>query len=210
MQQLSDEEIQFFSDARNWGYGPMYEVWMYFSAKTDITVIESIIFEEGNLIPWHGVGPQAVKSILRIDGLPSVGLVHNSLPKRDAVGKNPARSYPCHNVAIYPPQCKRALGAQIKTGLSDLENWDEMDPVRVRIFHTALFQLIRSVSKKVKLISASINTEDRGMQSPYTYDGSVCISPALPPILRVEAKCLPDSYGYFVSVSPNFKCDETS
>ncbi len=204
MQQLSDEDIQFFSKAENWRYGPMYDVWMYFRPEIDMALVESIIFEEGKLIPWHGEGPELVKSILRIDGLPSIGLVHGSLPKRDAVGRNLGRPFPCYSVAIYPPHCERALGAQINPDTSDLEDWHQMDPVRVRLFHIALFRLIRAVSNRISIISASINTEDRGMRLPYAYDGSVCISPALPPILDIEAKPLPDSHGYFVSVDRNF------
>jgi hypothetical protein len=186
MQQLSSTDQEFFSDWHNWSTGPMYQVHMYFQPGTELDIIERAIFATGNPIHWPGAGPRFVKSILRIEGLPSVGLVHNPITYN---------AFPTYCLSIYPPQYKRALGANIQTRTG--ENWTSIAPSKIKLFHEALFHLIREVNAQVPIISASINTEDVGMMAPYTSDGSICISPNLVPILEMKATELTDSFGFF-------------
>jgi hypothetical protein len=198
MQQFSADDTQFFSDPLNWRYGPMYDTCLYFQRGTNLADIEPVIFEAGR--QWQGAGPELLKSILHIEGLPSVGLVHSKRSERLIAGSKNKYTFPSYCVAIYPPHYERALGLGICAYGTDQETWDKMDPMKVRLFHEALFQLIRGVHRHHPILSVSINTEDRGMALPYTRDGSICISPNLPPILGVKANSLSNACGYFVSI----------
>lgn len=85
----------------------------------------------------------------------------------------------------------------------DFEKWWHLDPERVRLFHAVLFGLIRNFAQNIPLLGASINTEDRGFARPYTLDGSICVSPNVARILRLDATPIQSSYGFFVSVRPD-------
>jgi hypothetical protein len=200
MNNLSCQEKCFFCELHNWGFGPMYEVWMYFRRGSNLDRVEALVFDYDRLLRWDGVGPQSRKSILFIDGLPSVGLVHCKEEERPIPGEPNMKSFPAYSLAIYPPQYERCLGKSIHHPDSDnVELWHLMEPWRVRRFHEALFGLIAYVSRYEVLLSSSINTEDRGMALPYAFDGSVCLSPALPEILGVQSRPLEYAYDYFVA-----------
>jgi hypothetical protein len=194
---LSQSEVEYFSDQENWSRGPMYDTWLYFPVGTDLSQIESVIIKAGDLTVWNGVDhPRLLKTIMPVDGLPSVGLVHCT--------HKPGRlKYPAYSVAIYPPQYERALGQPIDGGTGPLfERWHEMDSERVRKFHEALFRFVDNVAAKIPLVCASINTEDRPFGAAFAIDGSICVSPNVAAILGLVSKpTAVNSYGFFVSVS---------
>jgi len=154
----------------------------------------------GRLRIWTGVEhPRLLKTIMHIDGLPAVGLVHAyNRPK----GR--AKNLASYCVAIYPPQYARALGGPVEGERGpEYEKWKFLDPDRVRRFHQALFGMIQNLAKEIPVVSASINTEDRPFAHPYTCDGSFCISPNVAQIMRLNATSLTEGCGFFVSVVPD-------
>lgn len=196
--QLSATDLEFFGNQSNWKSGPMYEVWLYGTKNTTPEQMESAIFEAGNLTIWEGVErPRMLKSIMAIKRLPPVGLVHSS-------HRGWKCSYfPSYSLAIYPEHYIRALGMPIQGRGKDCESeqWHEMNPDKVSLFHEAIFSLINEVSNRTRLVSSSINTEDRGMMQPYVADGSICLSPNVADVLGLKSIPIPYSYGYFVSIS---------
>jgi hypothetical protein len=85
-----------FSDQNNWNSGPMYDTFVYFAADVDPGFVESRVLRAGNLSVWSKVEkPQMLKTILEIEGLPPVGLVHcYHAAKRE-------QPFACYSVAIY-------------------------------------------------------------------------------------------------------------
>lgn len=171
----------------------MYEMWIYFERGTDLSRVETEVIRSGHLQKWKGAKPKLLKTILNIKDSPGVGLIHHK------INQSKTFPYPAYTFAIYPPHYERLLGMKI-TERCDVENWDQMEEYRVRNFHEALFDLLRKLRETCGFISVSINTEDRGMRRPYTEDGSVCISPLLGQVLKLPARALPNSHGYFAAV----------
>lgn len=177
----------------------MYDVWLYFSTEHNSDNLESALIDAAKLSVWTGVEhPRLLKTILQIDGLVAVGLVH--CYRRPFA---PTQDFAAYSLAIYPPHYVRALGGPI-SGVKgpNFEKWEYLDPERVRLFHKALFGLIRKFADTVPIFGASINTEDRGFAQPYCRDGSICVSPNVARILGLDAKPLPNSHSMFVSVRP--------
>lgn len=197
---LTQADIDFFTAQENWSGGPMYEICLYISREYDSGYVLSAVRESADLSVWDESGsPKCFKTILPISGLVPVGLVHSYLH-----AQRPFREFAVYSLSIYPPQCHRALGGFIhgEEGL-EFENWPNLDTEKVRLFHSALFSLVHNFARKVPLVGASINTEDRGMAHPYTTDGSICISPNVAQILGLKAVSIEGSCGFFVGVRPD-------
>jgi hypothetical protein len=194
MNELTEDDKTYFSNSSNWRLVPMYELNLFLHHEAKLDVVHRIALKAGNFIQWEGFPEGAIKTIARFDGLPSVGLIHTWLDCGETF------SYNIYSIKMYQEHCKRALGMTINTYERDEENWNRMEQSKVRLFHAGLFGVIREVNARIEIISASINTENRGMMSPLTRDGSVCISPKLPPILGINSKPIGDGEDYFVKV----------
>jgi hypothetical protein len=193
---LSTDDIEFFSSQDNWGYGPMYDLCMYLPKETSAEEIESTVFAARQLTRWDGVPhPKLLKSLMIIEGLAIVGLVHSSRKASDK------RDFCTYELSIYPRQYSRALGMPICNRQDWSENWGKMEPFRVALFHGALFRIVEDVAAKFSLLSASINIEDCGMALPYLRDGSVCLSPQVAEALNFKSAPIPGAPAYFVSAS---------
>lgn len=175
----------------------MYEVCLYFDSVEKLRIVETNIFELCNMLPWTRGGNRIVrKSMLQIPGMKPVGLMHSMRYHTEV---------PVYSLSMYRVHCERTLRMRIDKPHSDepcsnRENWDLMNARHVKNFHVELFRIIDQVNTIAAIVSASINTEDRGMKLPYSTDGSICLSPMLPPILRVDCEPTICPYGFFVSI----------
>lgn len=194
---LTEADLQFFSKRDSWTCGPMYDTVIFFKPGARLDGLEQLISEIDFLKAWDGAGPSLKKSIMMIDELGPVGLVQHP------IHESKFRKYPGYSFSIYPPHYERVLGMSIVANSdSDKdENWHKMELLKVQLFHMALFHLVAKVNSHIEVLSTCINTEDRGFAMPYTYNGSICISPNLAAVLALECTEIPHSYGFFTEVS---------
>jgi hypothetical protein len=175
----------------------MYDVAFYLRPEQERGPVEAAVIDIGALTVWTGVEhPRLLKTIFQMPRLPPVSLVHHY-----RAAKPPNKDFAVYSVSIYPEHYIRALGGPFEQWQGGTkERWHRLDARRVRLFHNALFGLIRGVAKRIPVLSVAIHTEDKPMALPYVRDGSICISPHVARIIGADATELEDASGYFVSV----------
>jgi hypothetical protein len=142
---LSDENIQFFSNEENWMSGPTYDLDLTV-AVTDLKALEDAISSFPDLLPWKSREERS-RSILppRDASFRPVGLFHVHRV-RDA--------FVSYRLVIYPPSMTYVCG---------LEIWQnpktEANILALRELHDSLLELVRWINLRVPVLRSSVFDE---------------------------------------------------
>ena len=142
---LSPEDIQFFSDEKNWMSGPTYDLDLTVAA-TDLKALQEAISSFPKMLPWQP-REECPRSILRPRdaafqpvGLFHVYRVHDALVS--------------YRLVMYPPIIKHVCG---------LEIWQnpktEANILALRGLHESLLELVRWINARVPVLRSSVFDE---------------------------------------------------
>jgi hypothetical protein len=142
---LSDEDIQFFSDEENWMSGPTYDLALTV-ATTDLKALQEAISSFPDLLPWKPREEWSRSILLPRDGFfKPVGLFHVHRV-RDALVS--------YRLVIYPPSMTYVCG---------LEIWQhpktEANILALRELHYSLLELVRWINVHVPVLRSSVFDE---------------------------------------------------
>lgn len=164
MNRLAMDDIEFYSDPRNWRGGPMYQVRLVYARDFPQDDITEAAVNLAGLIVWHprpGAEDGQIKSILRIDSLKSVGFAHTYQLLSDKSAE--------YSLSIYPEQFCRVVGKKVDEG------WESMEAARLMLLHDALLLLIFQMKEETPLKCASICAESSVHVEPEDCGRSICL-----------------------------------
>jgi hypothetical protein len=142
---LSDENIQFFSDEENWMFGPTYDLDLTVAA-TDVKALEAAILTFPDLLPWKAREERSRSILLPRDAsFRPAGLFHVHRVRDGLVS---------YRLVIYPPSMTYVCG---------LEIWQnpktETNILALRELHHSLLELLRWINLRVPVLRASVFDE---------------------------------------------------